>query len=69
MVTNGRVSKPRWLEVADMQFTPDHAAHLVEILRWRRDVRHFRTDPVPAAALQQLRQAMKYPPSFGIARP
>lgn len=52
-----------------MQFTPDHAAHLDEILRWRRDVRHFRTDPVPAAALQKLRQAMNYAPSVGNARP
>ncbi len=52
-----------------MEFTQDHAATLDAVLRWRRDVRHFRTDPVPEAVLQRLRQAMAYAPSVGNARP
>ena len=52
-----------------MQFTPDQASQLEEILRWRRDVRHFRTDPLPEETLDRLRQAMDYAPSVGNARP
>lgn len=52
-----------------MQFAPADAARLAEILRWRRDVRHFRRDPVPEAALERLRQAMDHSPSVGNARP
>lgn len=52
-----------------MQFTPDQARQLEEILRWRRDVRHFRTDPLPEEALDRLRRAMDYAPSVGNARP
>ena len=32
-----------------MQFDESHRDVLNEILRWRRDVRHFKTEPVPAA--------------------
>jgi len=52
-----------------MQFTPDQSAVLTEILRWRRDVRHFRTDPVPEPVLDRLRQTMASAPSVGNARP
>ena len=52
-----------------MQFGPAHTGHLEEILRWRRDVRHFRTDPVPEAVLERLRRAVDYAPSVGNARP
>lgn len=52
-----------------MQFTAEQSALLSEILRWRRDVRHFRTDPVPEAVLDRLRGAMEFAPSVGNARP
>ena len=52
-----------------MEFGPDHRQHLTDVLRWRRDVRHFRTDPVPDAALARLRAAMELAPSVGNARP
>lgn len=52
-----------------MEFSPQSAATLAEILRWRRDVRHFRTDPVPAPVLARLQQAMDLAPSVGNARP
>lgn len=52
-----------------MQFTAEHSALLFEILRWRRDVRHFRTDPVPEPVLERLRRAMEFAPSVGNARP
>lgn len=52
-----------------MEFTRSDAATLDLILRWRRDVRHFRTDPVPQPTLDRLRRAMDYAPSVGNARP
>lgn len=42
---------------------------LARILRWRRDVRHFRPDPVAEPVLERLRAAMDCAPSVGNARP
>lgn len=50
-------------------FSSADAAVLHRVLRWRRDVRHFRTDPVPEAVLDRLRAAMDLAPSVGNARP
>ena len=52
-----------------MQFTADEAGVLDRILKWRRDVRHFRTDPVPEDTLARLQAAMEAAPSVGNARP
>lgn len=52
-----------------MRFSAGDASRLGEILRWRRDVRHFRPDPVPEAVLERLRAAMALAPSVGNARP
>lgn len=52
-----------------MQFTEAESATLLSILRWRRDVRHFRPDPVDEATLERLRTTMDCAPSVGNARP
>lgn len=52
-----------------MKFGPEVATTLDRVLRWRRDVRHFRTDPVPDEVLARLRRAMDLAPSVGNARP
>ncbi|MEQ1713736.1 MAG: 5,6-dimethylbenzimidazole synthase [Hyphomicrobium sp.] len=52
-----------------MNFTSADAATLAEIMRWRRDVRHFRSDPLPAGVLDRLCAAMDAAPSVGNARP
>ena len=52
-----------------MQFTQDESATLLRILQWRRDVRHFRPDPVNEAVLERLRATMDCAPSVGNARP
>lgn len=52
-----------------MQFTWDEAGTLGRILKWRRDVRHFRTDPVAVEVLDRLQAAMATAPSVGNARP
>lgn len=52
-----------------MEFPPEEIERLLTLLRWRRDVRHFRRDPVPEEAVTSLRQAMALAPSVGNSRP
>lgn len=52
-----------------MRFDEIQAATLESILRWRRDVRHFRRDPVDEALLARLVEVMALAPSVGNARP
>lgn len=52
-----------------MKFGAKDAACLMRILTWRRDVRHFLTDPVPEDLLDRLCAAMAFAPSVGNARP
>lgn len=52
-----------------MKFGPEHRATLAQILRWRRDVRHFRPEPLPDGTLDRLAAAMAMAPSVGNARP
>lgn len=49
--------------------TEAHQETLKTILKWRRDMRHFRADPLPEATLETLREAMDSAPSVGNARP
>ncbi len=51
------------------RFGPDAAARLYDLLRWRRDVRHFRPDPIPDAVMDRLRAAVGLSPSVGNSRP
>lgn len=52
-----------------MNFSTTQAQTLNEILRWRRDVRDFRADPIPEPVLDRLRAAMDLAPSVGNSRP
>ncbi len=52
-----------------MNFSSAQAETLNEILQWRRDVRHFRSDPVPDAVIDRLLAAMDLAPSVGNSRP
>lgn len=52
-----------------MDFTLADTETLLRILHWRRDVRHFRTDPVPEDLLTTLAHAMETAPSVGNSRP
>jgi 5,6-dimethylbenzimidazole synthase len=52
-----------------MELTQSHRDALNDVLTWRRDVRHFLPDPVPADVLERLRAAMELAPSVGNARP
>ena len=52
-----------------MEFSTEQAVILNDVLRWRRDVRHFRTDPVAEPVIDRLRAAMDLAPSVGNSRP
>jgi len=52
-----------------MKFTNDDTSRLFEILHWRRDVRHFKSTPLPDDAVEKLKMAIAMAPSVGNSRP
>jgi 5,6-dimethylbenzimidazole synthase len=50
-------------------FTPEFRAQLDLLLRWRRDVRHFRSDPLPEGTLEALVERACLAPSVGNSQP
>ena len=52
-----------------MKFAPAHKDVLFDLLRWRRDVRHFANSPVSAEKVAVLKCAMTLAPSVGNSRP
>jgi 5,6-dimethylbenzimidazole synthase len=51
------------------QFDDEFRARLRELLRWRRDVRHFRRDPLPDGAIERLIATACLAPSVGLSQP
>ena len=51
------------------QFSPAFRDELAGLMRWRRDVRRFRTDPVPEDLLASGLQAFTLAPSVGLCEP
>ncbi len=51
--------------------TFDHAfrAQLLDLFKWRRDVRRFRSDPVPETLLAELFHGAALAPSVGLSQP
>jgi 5,6-dimethylbenzimidazole synthase len=49
--------------------TPEFLASLIELLRWRRDVRRFRKDPVPDSEIFDLLRIAQLAPSVGLSEP
>jgi 5,6-dimethylbenzimidazole synthase len=50
-------------------FAESFQAQFLELLRWRRDVRRFRSDPVPPTLLHELLAAAEMAPSVGLSQP
>lgn len=50
-------------------FSADFQAELRQLMRWRRDVRRFRQDPVEAAVLDRCLCAFTLAPSVGLSEP
>ncbi len=51
------------------RFDDTFRARLHDLFRWRRDVRHFRTDPVPDATIEALVRETALSPSVGYSQP
>ncbi len=51
------------------EFDAAFRARLLTLLRWRRDVRRFRTDPVPDSLITPLIEAAALAPSVGNSQP
>lgn len=51
------------------RFSTDFQNDLTDLMRWRRDVRRFRTDPVDGALLAQCLDAFSLAPSVGLSEP
>ncbi len=52
-----------------MKFSSEHQAAFADLLAWRRDVRHFKTDPIPPEMLRHIEAAVDFAPSVGNSRP
>lgn len=50
-------------------FSDDFQAQLTQLMRLRRDVRRFRTDPVDEALINQCLDAFQLAPSVGLSEP
>jgi 5,6-dimethylbenzimidazole synthase len=50
-------------------FSAEFRATLEQLFRWRRDVRGFRTEPVPPALLHDLLALAELAPSVGLSQP
>ncbi|MFY0679663.1 MAG: 5,6-dimethylbenzimidazole synthase [Thalassovita sp.] len=50
-------------------FSPEFQRDLQDLMRWRRDVRRFRTDPLDEALLTQCLDAFLLAPSVGLSEP
>lgn len=50
-------------------FDAGFQAELTQLLTWRRDVRQFRTDPLPPGTTERLVQAASLAPSVGLSQP
>lgn len=50
-------------------FSPEFRAELERLFRWRRDVRRFRTDPVPEDLIARLLDLAARGPSVGLSEP
>lgn len=52
-----------------MQFSVEFAVQFETLLRWRRDVRHFRRDPIPEDIFRHLLTLACLAPSVGLSQP
>ena len=50
-------------------FDPEFSAALLTLFEWRRDVRHFRADPLPPGLLAELLETAMLAPSVGLSQP
>jgi 5,6-dimethylbenzimidazole synthase len=52
-----------------VRFDDEFRARLRDLFAWRRDVRRFRREPLPSAALERLIEVASLAPSVGLSQP
>ena len=50
-------------------FTKEFQDELYNLMKWRRDVRHFKPDPIPTDILLKCMDSFKLAPSVGLSEP
>ena len=55
--------------MSEPTFSDAFRAQLHELFAWRRDVRRFRTDPLPEGVLEKLLEQAALSPSVGLSQP
>jgi 5,6-dimethylbenzimidazole synthase len=50
-------------------FDADFRSRLRDLLAWRRDVRHFRREPLPVDVIPRLLEIAMLAPSVGLSQP
>lgn len=56
-------------DAGSSEFPAGFGADLLRLMAWRRDVRHFRPDPVPEGLLSRALDAFRLAPSVGLSEP
>jgi len=51
------------------QFSPESRSQFHDLQKWRRTVRHFKTDPIASDPLQSCLAAFTLDPSVGLSGP
>ena len=51
------------------EFSADFRAQLLELFKWRRDVRQFKRDPLPQRTFERLLGIASLAPSVGLSEP
>ena len=64
-----RTREMRMAALRPVAFDDGFRARLRELLIWRRDVRNFRPDPLPAGAVESLIELGSLAPSVGLSQP
>ena len=52
-----------------MKLSSEHQAAFMDLLEWRRDVRHFKTDAIAPDLLERIKGSVDFAPSVGNSRP
>jgi 5,6-dimethylbenzimidazole synthase len=53
----------------DERFSDDFREQFRNLLRWRRDVRRFKREPLPAGLLEEILRFTRFAPSVGLSEP
>lgn len=51
------------------RFTDTFRAQFHDLLRWRRDVRRFKPEPLPPGLLEEILRLVRFAPSVGLSEP